>query len=194
MHVTLTTPEIAAIVAAAVVIVVALVAILVRDHTRSANLRRKYGAAYDRAVRKSGSRRKAEKELIERENRVRHLDIHEIQPAEREQFSERWNLVQSHFVDSPPGALTEADELICSVMKSRGYPASDPDDCAAGIVVNHPRVAGDYRAAQAVRTPTGKRAGKREATTEELRTGLIHYRTLFNELVGLRAGEEKKAA
>ncbi|HEY6578067.1 MAG TPA: hypothetical protein VIY09_01975, partial [Rhizomicrobium sp.] len=138
MHVTLTTPEIVVIVAVAVLIVAALVAIAVRNRTRSANLRRKYGAEYDRAVRKFGSRRKAEKELIERENRVKQLDIHDIPSTEREHFSQRWDLVQSHFVDSPLGALTEADELICSVMKSRGYPASTVDDCAAGIYVNHP--------------------------------------------------------
>lgn len=187
MHVTLTTPELIAIAAVALLIVAGLLALYIRDRARTAKLRRKYGAEYDRAVRQFGSRRKAEAELLARESRVRQIDVHEIPAAERDHYSRRWSLVQSHFVDSPAGALGEADELISSVMAARGYPA---DDCAAGIFVNHPGVAEDYRLARACRTP----AGKREPTTEELRTGLLHYRALFDDLVGPPAAEDRRAA
>ncbi|MGH6889042.1 MAG: hypothetical protein ACREHF_07595 [Rhizomicrobium sp.] len=190
MQVTASTPAIVILVAIAVLIVAVLVFFAVRRHRRTADLRRRYGPDYDRAVQKSGSRRRAERELLARETQIRRLTIRDLPPAERDHFAERWALLQSHFVDSPTGAIGEADELICSVMKSRGYPASGIEDCAAGIFVNHPDLAADYRAARGARVSSGKRA----PTTEDLRTALIHYRALFNDLVGSHAGEDSKAA
>lgn len=190
MHVTASTPAIAILIAVGVLIVAGLILFAVSRYTRMARLRRRYGTDYDRAVQRFGSRRRAERELLARERGVRQLTIRELTPAERDHFAERWALLQSHFVDSPSGAIGEADELICSVMKSRGYPASGIEDCAAGIFVDHPGVAADYRAARAVATPSTKRG----PTTEDLRSALIHYRALFNDLVGAHAGDERKAA
>ena len=182
-----------AIAIAAVIVALILAGIIfliVRSYSRTARLRGRYGSDYERAVRKYGSRRRAERELLAHEARLGTLNIRALTPEERDHFVERWTLLQSHFVDSPTGALGEADELICSVMKSRGYPAATIEDCAAGIVVNHPGIAADYRAARAV-IPV---SGKRTPSTEELRNALIHYRALFNELVGPNPGEERKAA
>jgi hypothetical protein len=190
MQLTVSTPMIVVLVAIAVLIVAVLVFFAVRRHRRTADLRERYGADYDRAVQKCGSRRRAERELRAREKQIKALSIRELTPAERDQFTERWSVLPAHFVDSPTGAMGEADELICSVMKSRGYPASGIEDCAAGILINHPAVAADYRAARAVRSSAGNRA----PTTEDLRTALIHYRALFDDLVGPHAGDDRKAA
>ena len=82
--------------------------------------------------------------------------------------------VQSRFVDSPRGAAAEADDLVSSLMKTRGYPVSDFDQRAADISVDHPRVVDNYRSADEI----ALRIGKDEASTEDRRTAMIHYRSL----------------
>ena len=59
---------------------------------------------------------------------------------DREHFSKQWASVQSRFVDSPKGAVAEADDLVSSLMKTRGHHVSDFDQRAADISVDHPRV------------------------------------------------------
>jgi hypothetical protein len=39
-----------------------------------------------------------------------------LDPTEREGFTAQWQVVQSRFVDFPKGAVTEADELVSSLM------------------------------------------------------------------------------
>jgi hypothetical protein len=172
------------IVAAAVVIVViAVLALLYMRKRRSttADLRQKFGTEYERALREHGSERKAEAQLSDREKRMEKLNIRDLDPMEQEAFSKRWESVQSRFVDSPKGAVTEADDLVSSLMKTRGYPISDFEQRAADISVDHPRVVENYRSAHQI----ALRVGKDAATTEDLRTAMIHYRSLFEELVRL---------
>jgi hypothetical protein len=148
------------------------------------------GPEYDRAVLKHGSERKAEAKLEDREKRVEKLNIRDLDPMEHERFTKQWASVQSRFVDSPRGAVTEADDLISALMKTRGYPVSDFDQRAADISVDHPRVVENYRSAHEV----ALRVGKDEATTEDLRTAMIHYRSLFDELVQVPSTVEGKEA
>jgi hypothetical protein len=108
--------------------------------------------------------------------------------VEHERFSQRWEALQSRFVDSPKGAVAEADDLLSSVMKARGYPVSDFDQRAADISVDHPRVVENYRLAHQI----ALRVGSDQATTEELRTAMIHYRSLFEELVQVPVVVERK--
>jgi hypothetical protein len=96
--------------------------------------------SYDRAVLAQGSEIKAESKLADREKRVEKLNIRDLESTEYEQFWKRWESVQSRFVDSPKGAVTEADDMVSSVLKARGYPVSDFDQRAADISVDHPRV------------------------------------------------------
>ena len=58
------------------------------------------------------------------EKRVEKLNIRDLDPMEHDRFLKRWESVQSRFVDSPKGAVTEADDLVSSLMKARGYPVS----------------------------------------------------------------------
>ena len=169
------------VLAAAVILVIAVLAWLYVRKRRSttAGLRQRFGPEYQRAVREHGSERKAEAKLTDREKRVEKLDIRDLNPLERERFSEQWKSVQSRFVDSPKGAVTEADDLVSSLMKTRGYPVSDFDQRAADISVDHPRVVENYRSAHEI----AMRVGKDQATTEDLRTAMIHYRSLFEELM-----------
>ena len=170
------------ILTAFVVVVVASIAIwlLVRNR-RTKRLRTQFGKAeYTRAVKEGGSRRQAEAALDGRSERVEALHIRPLAPSDRARFVESWNKVQTRFVDSPGGAVSDADQLLGDVMSTRGYPVSDFEQRAADISVDHPLVLENYRAAHrsAVRQTQG------QASTEDLRQAMIHFRTLFEELVG----------
>jgi hypothetical protein len=166
------------------VIVIAVVVIAAMSFGRkrhSAKLRSQFGKKeYDRAVEAGDSRRKAEAGLDKRTDRVEGLHIRALGPNDRARYLESWSKVQARFVDSPGGAVTEADQLLGDVMATRGYPVSDFEQRAADISVDYPLVLENYRLAHgiALRQTTGK------ASTEELRQAMIHYRTLFDELVG----------
>src|ERR1035438_755952 len=176
--------------AVSVILIIAVLGLLYMRKRRNATaeLRQKFGPEYDRAVRKHGSERKAEAKLEDREKRVEKLNIRDLDPMERERFAKQWASAQSRFVDSPKGAVTEADDLVSALMKTRGYPISDFDQRAADISVDHPRVVENYRSAHEI----ALRVGKNEATTEDLRTAMIHYRSLFEELVKVPTIVERK--
>ena len=162
------------------VIIVAIVTWLALRKRRTENLRTQFGGAeYDRTLKEDGSRRHAEAGLKERNERVESLAIRALAPGDRVRFVESWSRIQARFVDGPGGAVTEADQLLGDVMSTRGYPVSDFEQRAADISVDHPLVLQNYRTAHeiAVRQSQGK------ANTEDLRQAMIHYRTLFEELV-----------
>ena len=189
MNLNLLDPKLIALAAVVVLLIAALAWLYVRKRrSTTANLRQKFGPEYDRAVLKHGSERKAQAKLEDREKRVEKLNIRDLDPMEHDRYLKRWEAVQSRFVDSPKGAVAEADDLVSSLMKTRGYPVTDFDQRAANISVDHPRVVENYRSAHEI----ALRVGKNEATTEELRTAMIHYRSLFEELVQVPASVEKK--
>ena len=191
MNLNLMDPKLIALAVAVVLIVVVAVALYIRKRNKTtAALRDRFGPEYDRAVQKHGSERKAETKLADREARVEMLKIRDLDPAERERYLSQWQAVQSRFVDYPKGAVTEADELVCSLMQTRGYPVTDFDQRAADISVDHPRVVENYRAGHDI----ALRLGRGEASTEELRTAMIHYRSLFDELVQAHTPSGKKVA
>jgi len=190
MNLNLMDPKLIVIVAAVVILIIAVFALLYMRKRRSttADLRQKFGPEYERAVKEHGSKRKAEAKLADREKRIEKLTIRDLDPMECERFSKQWASVQSRFVDSPKGAVAEADDLVSSLMRTRGYPVSDFDQRAADISVDHPRVVENYRSAHAI----ALRVGKDAATTEDLRTAMIHYRSLFEELVQAATIVERK--
>jgi len=162
-----------------VVLLIAGLSWLYMRRRKTAALRQKFGSEYNRAVLVHGSERKAEAKLADREKRVEKLTIRDLDSFEHERFAKRWEDVQARFVDSPKGAVMEADDLVSALMKARGYPVSDFDQRAADMSVDHPKVVENYRSAH----ETTMRAGKLEATTDELRAAMIHYRALYEELM-----------
>lgn len=182
-------PKLIALLAALIVILAVVTWLYVRNRrSTTAAMRTKFGPEYDRAVLTHGSERKAEAKLADREKRVEKLSLRDLDPVEHDRYSKQWQEVQSRFVDSPKGAVAEADDLVSSVMKARGYPVSDFDQRAADVSVDHPRVVENYRSGHAI----ALRVGKNQATTEELRTAMIHYRSLFEELVQDTVAIERK--
>jgi hypothetical protein len=167
-----------AIVAGAFVVAAAMLWTFARRR-RTASLQERFGREYDRAVDERGTRREAEDELSRRVQRRERLRIRPLGRAEREAYLETWRKVQARFVDHPEAAIAEAHSLVCRVMADRGYPVDDFEQRLADLSVDHAEVLGHYRAAQAIATSSERG----EATTEELRQAMQHYRELFAELL-----------
>jgi len=159
-----------------------------RRRTATAELRERFGPEYALAVGQHGSERQAEAQLVAREKRVETFKIRDLDPATRERASSQWLALQSRFVDDPTAAVTEADGLVSVVMQARGYPVGDFTQRAADISVDHPRVVANYRSAHEI----ALRLAKGEANTEDLRTAMIHYRSLFEELVQVPTAVETR--
>jgi len=177
---TFSTTEMALVVGLVVVLVAGVTAFLWHRKRRTERLRTQFGGAeYARAVEKGGTRRHGEAGLEERAQRVEGFHVRPLAASDRAHFVESWRGVQARFVDGPAGAVTEADHLLRDVMSTRGYPVSDFEQRAADISVDHPMVLENYRAAHEI----ALRQTRGQATTEDLRQAMVHYRTLFDELV-----------
>jgi hypothetical protein len=165
-------------VGAAVVLIAALAwgAVAAR---RRRGLQERFGTEYDRTVADAPSRREAEAELSEREKRRQELEIRPLAPEARDSYASRWHNTQARFVDEPEEAIGKADRLIQEVMRERGYPVDDFEQRAADLSVDHPEVISNYRAAHGISIASER--GK--ASTEDLRTAMVHYRALFAELL-----------
>jgi hypothetical protein len=182
---TLTQNEIYALILAAVLIV-ALIAVgawvsAQRRRKESLRLQQRFGPEYVRLVNERG-RSKAEAELAAREKRVASFTLVSLPAAEAATFREAWAAIQARFVDDPKGSVVEADRLVYDLMAKRGYPMGDFERRAADISVDHPTVIANYRAARAIAV----RDERNEASTEELRKAVVHYRALFQELLETR--------
>ena len=168
----------------AAIVFVAIVAIVVgafiaRRRARTRALRNRFGSEYDRAIITYGPS-EAEAKLLDRQSRVEALQIRELGVTERARFLSEWQVVQSRFVDHPRAAVIEANDLINALLEVRGYPMADFEQRAADVSVTYPRVVENYRIAHAIAI---RHAGA-EATTEELRTAMIQFRAIFDELAG----------
>ena len=158
---------------------IAIAAYLKHRKTRTLAFRNRFGTEYERAVVTHGSSHKAEAKLADRQARVEAFKIRDLGAPERERFAAEWQTVQSRFVDHPKAAVTEADDLINALLLARGYPQAGFEQRAADVSVTYPRVMENYRLANAIAV----RPGRVEATTEELRTAMIQYRAIFDELL-----------
>jgi len=158
-----------------------------RERTR--NLRLRFGHEYDLLLRQMDSRRNAEARLLAREKRIELLKIRDLKPNERTQFLAAWDLVQSRFIDHPRGAVIEADELINAVLRARGFPSDRFEQRAADLSVDHAPLVESYRAANEIAV----RAGKNQATTEEMRRAMLYYHAMFDDLLQIDARLEHRA-
>jgi len=172
------TPTQIAIIVAVIVLIVGAIIVFVQRR-RSEKLRARFGPEYERSIAESGDRRRAEAQLEKRAERVEKFHLRSLSADDRSRFTEQWDRVQAHFVDAPAGAVAEADQLLGDIMATCGYPMGDFEQRAADISVDHPVVVQNYRAAHDI----ALRQAKGQATTEDLRRSMIHYRALFEDLV-----------
>ncbi|MFI7541491.1 hypothetical protein [Actinoplanes sp. NPDC049599] len=162
-----------------VLVVVAAILLAVRAGRRK-QLQKTFGPEYDRVVADSDSRTEAERELRDREKRHAELELKPLSAESKARYSVAWEEVQIQFVDAPETAVTTADELTTRLIAERGYPTGDYDDQLATLSVGHARTLEHYRDAHAI----SERSKSGEASTEDLRQALVHYRALFADLLG----------
>jgi FtsZ-interacting cell division protein ZipA len=167
------------IIVAVVIIALLIVGFLLMQRRRTEKLQSNFGPEYDRALRETGDKRKAEAELAERQKRVEKLPIRPLDPGQRDQFTAKWQEIQAEFVDNPENSIRDADILLQEVMSTRGYPVKNFEQVAADISVDHPTVVQHFRTAHDIAT----RHTKGQGDTEDLRKAMINYRALFDELV-----------
>ena len=174
------------LIAIVLLVLIAAVVLISRWNKRPdrEELRDRFGPEYDRAVDEHGGEKAADKRLADVAKRRDTLEIRDLEPAERDQHAQQWAGVQTAFVNDPAAATRDADRLVGSVMRDRGYPVDDFETKADMLAAEDPQVTEHYRAAHAV----GVRSA--EASTEELRQAFVHYRALFEVLLepGSRGG------
>ena len=174
------------VLAVVVVVALALVAAVAMRKRRSEQLREGFGPEYDHVVEETGDRREAERELSERRKRHEDLDIVTLSDGVRDRYAAEWREVQARFVDEPETAVRQADELVQRVMSDRVYPVADDfERRAADVSVDYPDVVENFREGHRL-------AG--ESDTEALRQAMVHFRSLFAELLeGGRDREEVRS-
>jgi hypothetical protein len=177
------------VIAIAAIVVIGLLAYVASRERRRKQLREGFGPEYERVVSEAPSQREAEAELVERRKRHEEFDLRPLGEEERRRYVREWDTVQARFVDDPGGAIGEADDLIQQVMRDRGYPVEDFEQRADDLSVEHPQFVEHYRAGHAI----ARAHARGEASTEELRQGLVHYRSLFENLLETGAGERMEA-
>ena len=174
----------------AVLIVAGVVVWSIYNRRRSERLQRQFGPEYDRAVEGFGSRRRAEAELARREAHARRLRNRPLDASARAHAVEDWHVCQQKFVDDPAGAVEDADDLLIRVMRIRGYRADNAYDRMMDISAAYPEHINRYREAGEILVH--HRRG--EASTDSLRQAFLHYKTLFDDLLGVSYEESKRAA
>ena len=176
----MSTGNVTLIIVIALIVVLAVAGVLMlRTRKRTKALQGHFGEEYDRTVEAQGDQRTAERDLLERQHRRSTLEVRALDPSRRQEFAQSWERTQGQFVDDPAAAVTAAYGLVRTVMSERGYPTDDFERQADDVSVDHPEVVGDYREAVKI----SDASGRGEASTEDLREAMVHYRSLFARLL-----------
>lgn len=172
------------------IVVIAAVAYAAYKKRQSDRLQEQFGSEYDRTLESEGSKREAERHLRERAEEHDKLDIRPLSRTQADGYTRRWRDIQAEFIDHPGEALASADALVADVMQARGYPIENPSDAAEHIDL----VAMDHPDAVVQRYREGRRLYLRsltgDATTEDARNAMLHYREVFDGLVSDPAHQE----
>jgi hypothetical protein len=120
---------------------------------------------------------------------VKTYELRRLGPGEQSRFAAAWRQVQAKFVDDPREAARSADRLLGEVMNARGYPEEDFQQRLEDLSVDHGDAVQNYRVARDI--VAKHRRG--DAGTEDMRQAMIHYRTLFEDLMGEPAKAEDAA-
>ena len=99
-------------------------------------------------------------------------------------------MCQARFVDDPAGAVDDADRLVGEIMRARGYAMDDPSERLSDVCAAYPDRASDYRQANDILV--SHRGG--QASTEDLRKAFVHFRSLFDEMLGGQDEELKRVS
>jgi len=172
------------------VLVVGAVAFWLYQRNRTRHLRNRFGPEYDRRISELGDRRRAESELAQSEARVEKVKVQPLSFSDRSRFMDEWRRCQTRFVDDPAGAVVQADRIVCDVMRARGYEADDARQRLTDVCAAYPEHASHYRVANDI--VVKHRSG--DASTEDLRTAFVNFRSLFDDMLGGQDEELKRAS
>lgn len=161
--------------------------------TRRRRLQSHFSPEYQREVTEQGNLNRwgAENTLTARERRVGRLHVRPLSRSDAEHFAVAWRGIQRQFVDDPFGAVLAADDLLTEMMHARGYPTqgADFEQRAEDLSVDHGQFIDDYRAADEI----ARRHRVGNATMEDLRRVMEHYRSLFDEPLDVRGPRGERA-
>jgi hypothetical protein len=163
----------------AVLVVVALVVMSVIRKRQTESLRHSFGPEYEQTMKTAENRRAAEAALRDRTHERQQLKIRELSAAAITRYTREWHQVQEHFVDAPSESVTAADNLLVRVMAEQGYPVDKFEAQADLVSVDHPDIVQNYRNAHRVY----EQNQSHRASTEDLRSALLSYRIMFEELL-----------
>src|SRR3970040_1508253 len=94
--------QIVRIIAAAAVIVLAVLGIWLNSRRRrSSELRDRFGPEYQRTVREQGDRSRAERVLVERNERVEKLHIEPLSAEDRDRYVDHWERAHGPLREGP---------------------------------------------------------------------------------------------
>jgi hypothetical protein len=172
----------------AVVVVIAVVAFALSKTRHRKSLKTKFGPEYDHTVSTAGDPRRAEELLERRQERVGKYHLRVLRPEESDRFSREWKNVQAKFVDNPKGAVADADRLVSDAMTARGYPIPDVQTRIEDLSVQYPHEVTHFRAAHEI----AHRSAAGNASTEDLRQAMQHYRSIFEILLDRRVTEVRE--
>ena len=176
------------IVVALVVVAIGVVLVIVgrlRARATTASLRSRFGEEYDRVIAAYGQR-DGEKELQERLERRRELELRDLGADERERYSRAWETAQATFVENPSTGLRDADLLVQQVMRDRGYPAERFSEREKLVSVDHPDLVEHFRSAHRMAVADEQA----EQSLEERRQAMVDHRYLFDAL--LQGGDAQR--
>jgi hypothetical protein len=149
-----------------------------RSQRRAEDLREHFGKEYDVTVARLG-RRRGEAELGDRMQRFEGLELDRVGPDARDDLTARWKEAQYRFLEDPSYSVREAEHLVATLMRERGYPAGDFDTRVRAISVELPELAEPYRTAYAA----FRSSEDGEAAVQEMFDAMLGYRTLFEGLI-----------
>ena len=162
-----------------IVFVVLVIVAVAMSIVRRRQLKARFGPEYDRAVAENPNRSAAESDLRAREKRHAKLDLKSLSSPDRDRYLKEWARVQAAFVEDPSDAVNSADALVTRMMRARGYPTGDFDDQLETLSVEHAQTLDHYRAAHEIFEANLRG----QASTEQLRQALVHYRALATDLL-----------
>lgn len=172
------------VVVLAIVLIVGVAALLRTRPGRGRGLKQRFGPEYDRVAERHGDPKAAEQELDRRIREHDALNLRPLEPDERERYTRTWRSMQERFVDDPPGAAHQADQIIGGLLTALGYPSDDPARQLDLASVDHAHALPSYRQAHEL-AQQGRNPDP--GSTELLREAVVQYRVMFEDLLGQSA-------
>jgi hypothetical protein len=142
---------------------------------RRARLRRRFGPEFDRTAHQLGGDKAAERQL---RKRVAHRQALRVGSLDREagaRYAQSWRAAQARFVEDPNAAMHDADRVLASAARDRGYPAENVGQLLDDLSVDHSAQVAAYRRA---------REDEADSSTEGLRRAMAASRGLFEAVIG----------